>query len=91
MTEILTLSEVDVLHDLVAGLSVGESAGKRFVSHHTIKSHRRSLYRKLGVCSAHGAIVEARRLGIVETPVVPEAVIVNGVRFVPEEALTCRS
>jgi len=47
----LSAAESRVLEDLVGGLSIAEIARKHWLSPNTVKSHRRSIYRKLGVTS----------------------------------------
>ena len=44
--------------------SLREIANSLFISHNTIKTHTRSLYRKLGVNSRHDAIETARTMNL---------------------------
>ncbi|WP_165497191.1 LuxR C-terminal-related transcriptional regulator [Rhodococcus sp. ABRD24] len=60
----LTRRERELLVEIVRGLSSTEIAKKLFVSPDTVKSHRRSLYRKLGAHSQDEAIAAARRQGL---------------------------
>ncbi|MCJ0903060.1 LuxR C-terminal-related transcriptional regulator [Rhodococcus sp. ARC_M6] len=60
----LTSREADVLRELADNLSRADIAQKLFVSPNTLKSHIRSLYRKLGVHSRDEAIAAAHRLSL---------------------------
>lgn len=61
----LSRRELDVLQQLVNGLSNREVASALFLSHHTVKQHTCSLYRKLGVRNRAEAAGRARLLGLV--------------------------
>jgi LuxR family maltose regulon positive regulatory protein len=61
MVESLTGRELSVLRLLPSSLTPREIAGELYLSINTIKTHTRSLYRKLGVQTRHEAIEEARR------------------------------
>lgn len=60
----LTQRESEVLALLVAGLSNKAIAGKLVVSEETVKSHARSIYRKLDVADRAGATAVALREGV---------------------------
>jgi DNA-binding NarL/FixJ family response regulator len=60
----LTQRESEVLALLVAGVSNKAIASKLFVGDETIKSHVRSLYRKLDVGDRAGAVATALREGV---------------------------
>jgi LuxR family maltose regulon positive regulatory protein len=62
----LTAAELRLLPLLPTHLSVPEIAAEIYLSPHTIKSHMRSMYRKLGVSSRNQAITRARELGLLE-------------------------
>ena len=49
----LTKTETEVLKDIALGLTTKEIASKRFSSFHTINTHRKNIFRKLGVNNAH--------------------------------------
>jgi LuxR family transcriptional regulator, maltose regulon positive regulatory protein len=57
----LTPAEIAVLRELPSLLSLGEIATSRSLSLNTVKSHLRSIYRKLGVSSRREAVEAARR------------------------------
>lgn len=59
-----TKAERRVLELLAADLTVTQIARDLFVSIHTVKSHRRRLYRRLGVDNRADAIATARRRGL---------------------------
>ncbi|PRI11030.1 LuxR C-terminal-related transcriptional regulator [Leucobacter massiliensis] len=61
----LTRKELAVLHDIEAGATMAESAQRHSVSLNTVKSQRRSLYRKLGVSQSSAAVQRARELGLI--------------------------
>lgn len=61
----LSRRELDVLQQLVNGLSNREAASALFLSRHTVKQHTSSLYRKLGVRNRAEAASRARLLGLV--------------------------
>ena len=61
-------AELGVLRLLARGLSAREISDRLFLSPNTIRSHRRTLYRKLGVHSREDAIARATVLGLLGTP-----------------------
>ncbi len=61
----LSRRELDVLQQLVNGLSNPEVASALFLSRHTVKQHASSIYRKLGVRNRAEAASRARLLGLV--------------------------
>jgi LuxR family maltose regulon positive regulatory protein len=64
MVEQLTGRELSVLRLLPSTLTPREIAVELYLSLNTIKSHTRSIYRKLGVQSRHEAIEAARGFGL---------------------------
>ena len=61
----LTTKEFVVLRDLSQGFTLTETAENNSVSVNTVKSQRRSLYKKLGAGSADEALKSASRLGLI--------------------------
>ncbi|MCB1028986.1 MAG: hypothetical protein KDB24_14640 [Microthrixaceae bacterium] len=64
LAEDLTERELAVLRCLPSRLSLREIAGELFVSHNTVKTHCRAIYRKLNVDSRQAAVHRARRRGL---------------------------
>jgi LuxR family transcriptional regulator, maltose regulon positive regulatory protein len=62
----LSESELRVLRLLADGRSLRDVARELFLSLNTVKTHRRTIYRKLGVRSREEAIERAGELGVVE-------------------------
>jgi LuxR family transcriptional regulator, maltose regulon positive regulatory protein len=62
--EPLSEAELRVLSLLVAGRSVSEVARELYLAPTTVKTHRRTIYRKLGVTNRQEAIVRAAELGL---------------------------
>lgn len=63
----LTQTEVEILKAIAQGKTTKEIANERFSSVHTINTHRKNIFRKLEVNSAHEAVKYAFRSGIVDT------------------------
>jgi LuxR family maltose regulon positive regulatory protein len=62
VTDELTAREEAVLRLLPSGLSAREIAGELGVSRETVKTHTKSIYRKLGASSRPDAVARAREL-----------------------------
>jgi DNA-binding CsgD family transcriptional regulator len=62
----LTTREIDVLRLIARGYSYARAAQRLGVSPHTVASHIKKMYRKLGVHSSGAAVLQATRLGIIE-------------------------
>ncbi len=62
----LTEREADVVRLLARGYTYAQAGARLGVSPHTIASHIKKLYRKLGVNSAGAAVMLAIKLGIIE-------------------------
>jgi len=63
-TEVLTSRELEILVELPTMRTVDEIAQSMFVSVNTMKTHLRSVYRKLGVSSRREAVSAARMRGL---------------------------
>lgn len=64
-------AELTVLRLMVEGLSVREIGERLFVSENTVRTHRRALYRKLGVHSRAEATARANALDLLMEPQSP--------------------
>lgn len=63
---ILTPTETEILRDIANGMTTKEIAEKRISSFHTVNTHRKNIFRKLGVNNAHEATKYALRAGLVD-------------------------
>ena len=63
----LTKTETEILKCIALGMTTKEIAEKRFSSFHTINTHRKNIFRKLGVNNAHEATKYALRAGLVDS------------------------
>lgn len=66
----LTAREREVMRMLAAGLSVAGIAAALVVSENTVKSHKRTLYVKLGAVNGASLVVNAVGLGLLDLPLV---------------------
>ncbi|MBR1932377.1 MAG: response regulator transcription factor [Prevotella sp.] len=62
----LTKTETEILKDIAQGMTTREIADRRFSSFHTVNTHRKNIFRKLGVNNAHEATRYALRAGLVD-------------------------
>lgn len=63
----LTISEIEIVRLISAGLTTKEIAAKKFISFHTVMSHRKNIFRKLGVTSISELIMYAIKAGWINT------------------------
>ena len=63
----LTKTEREILIDISLGMTTKEIAEKRISSFHTINTHRKNIFRKLGVNNVHEATKYALRAGLVDS------------------------
>ena len=64
---ILTETETEIVRAIAQGKTTKEIAVERFASVHTITTHRKNIFRKLGVNTAHEVIKYALRAGLVDS------------------------
>lgn len=64
--DILTSTEQEILREVALGNTTKDIALKRFVSIHTVMTHRKNIFRKIEVNNVHEAIRYAMRAGIVD-------------------------
>ena len=62
----LTKTETEILKDIARGMTTKEIAEKRVSSFHTINTHRKNIFRKLGVNNLHEATKYAIKAGLVD-------------------------
>ena len=62
----LTNTEIEIVKGIAQGKTTKEIAAERFSSIHTINTHRKNIFRKLGVNTAHEAVKYAFRAGWVD-------------------------
>jgi LuxR family maltose regulon positive regulatory protein len=60
----LSEAELRILHGLMDGKSLGSVAQELWLSPNTVKTHRRSIYRKLGVNTRAELLARAQELGL---------------------------
>ena len=63
----LTKTETEILKDIALGMTTKEIADKRISSFHTVNTHRKNIFRKLGVNNVHEATKYALRAGLVDS------------------------
>ena len=63
----LTKTETEILKDIALGMTTKKIAVKRFSSFHTVNTHRKNIFRKLGVNNVHEATKYALRAGLVDS------------------------
>ena len=64
--DLLTSAERSILKEIALGKTTKEIAVERNLSFHTINSHRKNIFRKLGVNNAHEATKYAMKAGFVD-------------------------
>jgi DNA-binding NarL/FixJ family response regulator len=64
--DVLTATEKEILKEMALGRTTKEIAAKRFLSIHTIMTHRKNIFRKIEVNNVHEATKYAMRAGIVD-------------------------
>jgi DNA-binding CsgD family transcriptional regulator len=62
----LTQREVEVLRLMARGHTYAGAAERLGLSPHTVASHVKKLYRKLGVHSVGAAVMRAAKLGVID-------------------------
>ena len=64
---ILTETETEIVRAIAQGKTTKEIAAERFSSIHTVTTHRKNIFRKLGVNTAHEVVKYALRAGLVDS------------------------
>ena len=65
-SKVLTQTETEILRGVAQGKTTKEIASERYSSIHTINTHKKNIFRKLQVNTAHEAIKFAFRAGLVD-------------------------
>ena len=63
---ILTQTETEIVKAIAQGKTTKEIAAERFSSIHTVTTHRKNIFRKLGINTAHEAVKYAHRAGLID-------------------------
>ncbi len=63
----LTVTELSILKSIALGKATKEIAAERISSVHTIMTHRKNIFRKIGVNNVHEATKYALRAGIIDS------------------------
>ncbi len=64
---VLTVTEREIVKAIAQGKTTKEIANERFSSVHTITTHRKNIFRKLNINTAHEAVKYALRAGLVDS------------------------
>lgn len=64
---VLTATEVEIVKAIAQGKTTKEIANERFSSIHTITTHRKNIFRKLGINTAHEVVKYALRAGLIDS------------------------
>lgn len=62
----LTSSEIEIVKLIASGLTTKEIATKKHISFHTVNTHRKNIFRKMGVSSASELIIYAIKAGWID-------------------------
>lgn len=63
---LLTTTEVEIVKAIARGKTTKEIADERYLSVHTVATHRKNIFRKLGINTAHEVVKYALRAGWVD-------------------------
>ncbi len=64
--DVLTPTEKEILKEIALGKTTKEIAAERFLSFHTVNTHRKNIFRKLGINNVHDATKYAIKCGIID-------------------------
>lgn len=62
----LTISEVEIVRLIAGGMTTKDIAEKKCISFHTVNTHRKNIFRKLGVSNASELIIHAIKSGWID-------------------------
>ena len=60
------LTQMEIVKGIALGKTTKEIAAERFSSIHTVTTHRKNIFRKLGINTAHEAVKYALRAGLID-------------------------
>jgi DNA-binding NarL/FixJ family response regulator len=63
---LLTRAEIDIVRKIASGLTTKEIASKKQISFHTVMTHRKNIFRKLGISSSSELVMYAIKSGMIE-------------------------
>jgi DNA-binding NarL/FixJ family response regulator len=66
-SSVLTSTETEIVKAIAQGKTTKEIANERFSSVHTITTHRKNIFRKLGINTAHEVVKYALRAGLIDS------------------------
>ena len=64
--DILTQTETEIVKAIAQGKTTKEIAAERFSSIHTVTTHRKNIFRKLGINTAHEVVKYSLRAGLID-------------------------
>jgi len=62
----LTISEIEIVRLIAGGMTTKEIAEKKCISFHTVNTHRKNIFRKMGVSNASELIIHAIKSGWID-------------------------
>lgn len=65
--DLLTATETEIVKAIAQGKTTKEIANERFSSIHTVTTHRKNIFRKLGINTAHEVVKYALRAGLIDS------------------------
>lgn len=65
-SSLLTNTETEIVRLIASGLTTKEIATRKFISFHTVMTHRKNIFRKLGVSNTSELIMYAIKAGLID-------------------------
>jgi len=66
-SQILTAAEVEIVKKIAAGLTTKEIADQKNISTHTVMTHRKNIFRKIGINNSSELLMYAVRTGMIDS------------------------
>ncbi|NTU94125.1 MAG: response regulator transcription factor [Chlorobiaceae bacterium] len=63
---VLTRAETDIVRQIASGLTTKEIAAKKQISFHTVMTHRKNIFRKLGISNSSELVMFAIKSGMIK-------------------------